>query len=101
MGEEEAEAAARIVRSGLLAQGREVELLEKEMASFTGRRFAVAVSSGTAALHLGLLALGVGPGEIGLRYRVTYARHFYTRLGPWGPSRCCVISIRIRAGVTF
>lgn len=63
MGEEEAEAAARIVRSGLLAQGREVELLEKEMASFTGRRFAVAVSSGTAALHLGLLALGVGPGD--------------------------------------
>jgi len=63
MGEGEAEAAARVVRSGLLAQGPEVELFEAEVASFTGRRFAVAVSSGTAALHLGLLALGVGSGD--------------------------------------
>lgn len=61
MGEDEVAAAARVVGSGLLAQGREVELFESEMATFVGRRFAVAVSSGTAALHLGLLALGVGP----------------------------------------
>ncbi len=63
MGEEEVAAAARVVRSGLLAQGREVKLFEAEMATFVGRRFAVAVSSGTTALHLGLLALGVGPGD--------------------------------------
>lgn len=63
MGEDEVAAAVRIVRSGLLAQGREVELFESEMAAFAGRRFAVAVSSGTAALHLGLLALGVGAGD--------------------------------------
>lgn len=62
LGEAEAEAAARVVRSGLLAQGREVESFEREMADYVGRSYAVAVSSGTAALHLGLLALGVGDG---------------------------------------
>lgn len=62
LGEAEAEAAARVVRSGLLAQGREVELFECEMADYVGRNYAVAVSSGTAALHLGLMALGMGQG---------------------------------------
>jgi len=63
MGEAEAEAVARVVRSGQLAQGREVEEFEREMAAFTGRRYGVAVSSGTAALHLGLLALGINEGQ--------------------------------------
>ncbi len=63
MGEAEAEAAARVVRSGQVAQGREVEAFEREVADFTGRRYGVAVSSGTAALHLGLLALGIGEGQ--------------------------------------
>ena len=45
--------------SGQLAQGEEVERFEEEVAAFVGRRFGVAVSSGTAALHLALLALDV------------------------------------------
>jgi dTDP-4-amino-4,6-dideoxygalactose transaminase len=49
--------------SGYLAQGKEVEAFEQEMARALRRRHAVAVSSGTAALHLALGALGVGPGD--------------------------------------
>lgn len=60
MGTEEAKAVARVARSGRLAQGPEVESFEAECAAFTGRRYAVAVNSGSAALHLALIALGVG-----------------------------------------
>ena len=58
VGEEESEAVARTVRSGQLAQGLEVEGFERETAEFVGRKYAVALSSGTAALHMGLAALG-------------------------------------------
>ncbi|MBT4496499.1 MAG: DegT/DnrJ/EryC1/StrS aminotransferase family protein [Gemmatimonadetes bacterium] len=63
LGEAEAEAVHRVVLSGQLVQGREVAVFEEEVAAFTGRRFAVAVSSGTAGLHLALLALEVGEGD--------------------------------------
>jgi len=43
--------------------GPEVENLEKEFASFCGAKYAIAVNSGTAALHLSLLALGIKPGD--------------------------------------
>ena len=59
LGQEESEAAARAVGTGQLAQGPEVQAFEEECAAFVGRRHAVAVSSGTAALHLALGALGV------------------------------------------
>lgn len=54
---------ARVVRSGRLAQGDEVAAFEREMGEFLGVPDGVAVSSGTAALHLALLALGIGPGD--------------------------------------
>ncbi len=54
---------ARVVRSGLLAQGEETAGFEREIGDFLGLRAGVAVSSGTAALHLALLGLGVGPGD--------------------------------------
>ncbi|MGE5619852.1 MAG: DegT/DnrJ/EryC1/StrS family aminotransferase [Sphingomonadaceae bacterium] len=44
-------------------QGEEVRLLEKEFAAYSGAQYGVAVSSGTDALHLALLAMGVGPGD--------------------------------------
>jgi perosamine synthetase len=62
MSPEEVEAAARVLRSGRLVQAEEVRLFEQELAAWLGVKHAVAVSSGTAALHLALLALGVGPG---------------------------------------
>lgn len=63
LGEEEAEAAYRVVLSAQLAQGKEVAAFEEEVAGYIGRRYGVAVASGTAALHLGLLALGIGTGD--------------------------------------
>lgn len=44
--------------------GKNVELFEKEMAEYIGRSYAVALSSGTAAIHLGLKYLGVGEGDV-------------------------------------
>lgn len=63
VGDEEVQAVSGVLRSGQIAQGREVEALETECAAFVGRRYAVAVNSGTSALHLALAALGVGPGK--------------------------------------
>jgi dTDP-4-amino-4,6-dideoxygalactose transaminase len=60
----EIDAVVSALRSGWVAPlGPEVDAFEKEAASFGGADHAVALSSGTAALHLGLLALGVGPGD--------------------------------------
>jgi dTDP-4-amino-4,6-dideoxygalactose transaminase len=56
-------AVARVVRSGALAQGAEVAALEAEVGAMLGLPAGVAVSSGTAALHLALLGLGIGPGD--------------------------------------
>jgi perosamine synthetase len=63
MGEAEVEAAARAIRSGWVTQGPEVAAFEREFAAYVGAPHAVAVSSATTALHLALLAAGVGPGD--------------------------------------
>lgn len=63
VGEAEIDAVSRVLRSQRIAQGSEVEAFEQECAAFVGRRFGVAVNSGTAALHLGLAVLGVGANE--------------------------------------
>src|SRR5258705_9878873 len=63
VGEEEVEAAARPLRSGWLTQGPEVAAFEREFAAYVGATHACAVSNCTTALHLALLALGVGPGD--------------------------------------
>lgn len=60
LGTEEKKACAAVIDSLYLAQGRKVEEFEKVFCAFSGRRYAVAVSSGTSALHLTLAALGVG-----------------------------------------
>jgi perosamine synthetase len=63
LGREEVAAAERVLRSGMLVQGREVLAFEAELALRCQRRHAIAVSSGTAALELALRALDVGPGD--------------------------------------
>jgi dTDP-3-amino-3,4,6-trideoxy-alpha-D-glucose transaminase len=57
------EAIARVLRSGRLLLGPETEAFESELAASAGRRHAVAVASGTEALRLALVALGVGAGD--------------------------------------
>jgi dTDP-4-amino-4,6-dideoxygalactose transaminase len=63
VGEEEAAAVAETVRSGWLTTGPRTAELERRFAEYTEVEHALAVASGTAALHLSLLALGVGPGD--------------------------------------
>jgi dTDP-4-amino-4,6-dideoxygalactose transaminase len=63
MRDELHEAIARVLVSGRLIDGAEVEAFEREFADFARRRFAVAVGSGTDALRLALSAAGVGAGH--------------------------------------
>jgi dTDP-4-amino-4,6-dideoxygalactose transaminase len=63
-GEEEANEAADTIRSGWLTTGPKTARFEKEFAKFVGARYALAVSSATAGLHLALEAAGVGPGDL-------------------------------------
>jgi dTDP-4-amino-4,6-dideoxygalactose transaminase len=60
---DELEAIKRVLDSGWISMGPETKRFEFEFASYLGANQAVAVSSGTAALHLALLALGIGPGD--------------------------------------
>ncbi|HVB72963.1 MAG TPA: DegT/DnrJ/EryC1/StrS family aminotransferase [Ktedonobacteraceae bacterium] len=63
LGVEEDEAVLRVLASGQLAQGENVAAFERRFAEVCRVQEAVAVSSGTAALHLVLLAHGIGPGD--------------------------------------
>lgn len=64
VGDQERDALLRAFDSGWVAPlGAEVDAFEYELASFCGRKHAVALSSGTAALHLALLAAGVRSGD--------------------------------------
>ena len=57
------QAVSNVLESSQYVLGPEVAAFEEEFAAFSGARFGVAVNSGTSALHLALLAAGVGPGD--------------------------------------
>lgn len=61
-----------VVRSGQLVQGKAVEEFEASLVAFSGIPHCAVVSSGTSALHLALLALGIGPGDKVLVPAFTY-----------------------------
>ena len=61
IGEDDIQAVVDILRGSFLTQGPAVESFENAIAEYVGVKYAVAVSSGTAALHLAALAAGVGP----------------------------------------
>ena len=63
VGDEELAAIEEVVRTGQLTMGPKVEEFEAAIARAVGTAHAAAVSSGTAALHLALLALDIGPGD--------------------------------------
>ncbi len=56
---EESIEVAKVLESGWVMQGEKVQLFEREISSYVGTKFAVAVSSGTNALHLALISLGI------------------------------------------
>jgi perosamine synthetase len=63
LGPEELAAVAEVLESGQLTMGPKVDEFEAEIAAACEVEHAVVVSSGTAALHLSVLALGIGPGD--------------------------------------
>jgi perosamine synthetase len=63
VGAEEAAAVAEVLETGQLTMGPKVAELEAELARACATEHAIAVSSGTAALHVAVLALGIGPGD--------------------------------------
>jgi len=70
--EEDIQAVVNVLRSGILTQGPIIEQFEQEIARYVGARYAIAVSSGTAALHLAALAAGVGPGSALITSPITF-----------------------------
>ena len=72
VGEEEIEAVAETIRSGWLTTGPRAALLEERMAEYLEAEHVVALASGTAAMHLALVALGVGPGDEVLTTPITW-----------------------------
>ena len=62
-GEDELDEVRAVLASGQLSQGPKVVEFEQQVAAYVGRRYAFATSSCTTALHLSLVALGVGPGD--------------------------------------
>ena len=58
------EAVCDVLRSDFLTQGPKVPEFEVAVANYCGAKFGVAVNSGTSALHIACLALGVGPGDV-------------------------------------
>lgn len=63
IGDDERAAVDRVLRSGQLSQGPEVAAFEAEFAELVGGRHCIAVNSGTSALHLSMLAAGIGSGD--------------------------------------
>lgn len=73
--EEEKRAVLGVMDREYLGMGQDVQLFERNLSSFFGRE-AVCVNTGTAALHLALQALGVGPGDEVLVQSLTYVASF-------------------------
>lgn len=63
VGEEEVTAVREVILSGHYVSGPKVKEFEDRFAEYVGVKYAVAVNSGTAALHIALAVLGIGPGD--------------------------------------
>lgn len=63
IGKEEEREVLKVLRSGIIANGQWVDKFEKEFAKYIGTKYAIQTTSGTSALHLALLSLGVRKGD--------------------------------------
>lgn len=61
--QQDIDAVVKVLQSGMLIQGREVESFENNIANYIGTKHAIAVSNGTSSLHLSLVASGIGKGD--------------------------------------
>lgn len=71
--EDDIEAVADVLRSSFITCGPKVDEMERALGSYTGARYAVAVSSGTAALHCACMAAGIGSGDEVITTPLTFA----------------------------
>jgi perosamine synthetase len=70
--ERDVEAVVDVLRNGLLTQGPKVDAFEAAVREYVGAKYAVAVASGTAGLHLAAMAAGLGPGSALLTSPITF-----------------------------
>ena len=63
IGEEEIKNVVEVLKSGMIAQGPKVAEFEEKFAAWIGTKYAIATNSGTSALHVALLAAGIGKGD--------------------------------------
>lgn len=70
--EEDIQAVANVLRNGPLTQGPMIEAFEQAVAEYVGANYAIALSNGTAALHLAALVAGVGPGTSLITSPITF-----------------------------
>jgi len=86
LGQEEIDAVAEVLRSGMIAQGKKVAALEERWAAFCGVKHTIAMSSGTTALMAVFAGLGYGPGDeiitVSHTFNATVASILYTGASP-------------------
>jgi len=108
IGKEEEEEVIDTLRSTLIGTGVKTEQLEREFAAYQGTRHAIGTNSCTAALHLSLHALGIGPGDEVITTPMTFVSTassiVYTGATPVfadvEPDTLCIDPARIEAAVT-
>lgn len=71
--EEEIDAVIEVMKSGMIAQGPKVIEFEEEFAKYVGAKYGIATNSGTSALHVALLAAGIGEGDEVITTPFTFA----------------------------
>ena len=71
--DEDIRAVTEVLRSDYLTQGPVIEQFEQAFASYVGAKYAVAVSNGTAALHLCAMAMDLQPGQKVITTPITFA----------------------------
>jgi dTDP-4-amino-4,6-dideoxygalactose transaminase len=94
VGEEEKQALARVIEAGYLGMGTEVQLFEQEIRQFLGTtNEVICVNSGTAAIHLALQALDIGPGDEVLVPSLTYLATFQAISATGAKAVACDVSL--------
>lgn len=73
VGEDDIEAVNATLRSDFITCGPKVQEMEQTLCTYTGAKYAVAVSNGTAALHCACMAAGIGPGDEVITTPITFA----------------------------
>src|SRR3972149_5034952 len=89
--EEDIQSVVDVLRRGPITQWKTVEEFGAKLAEYTGARYGVAVANGTAALHLAVSAIGIGPGDEVITTPMTFCSTSHVVLYQGGTVRLFVI----------